>query len=63
MIDRQTGCDDDYDDALKYVIEEITNEIHRLHELEIDRVDAICYALFKQDIESMYNDYQKELQQ
>lgn len=63
MIDKQTGCDDDYDEALKYVIEEIINEIHRVKELEFDRVESICYALFEQDIEPMYQQYLEELKQ
>ena len=53
--------DDDYDDALKYCIEEIINEIHRIKELEFDRVDAVCYALFKQDIEEKYQQYMDEI--
>lgn len=61
MIDKQTGCDDDYDEALKYCIEEIINEIHRVKELEFDRVESICYALFKQDIEEKYKQYVEEL--
>ena len=63
MIDQQTGYDDDYDEALKYVIEEIINEIHRVHELEFDRVESICYALFQQDIEEKYQQYVQELGQ
>lgn len=55
-----TDYNDEYDDALKYVIEEIINEIHRVHELEFDRVESICYALFKQDIEEKYEQYRAE---
>lgn len=59
--DRETGYDDGYDDALQYVIEEIVNEIHRVKELEGDRVEAICYALFNQDIEEKYKEYLEDL--
>ena len=53
--------DDQYDDALQYVIEEIINEIHRVKELEGDRVEAICFGLFGQDIEQKYNEYVEDL--
>jgi len=58
-----TDYDDEYDEALKYCIEEIINEIHRVHELEFDRVEAVCYALFKQDIEEKYKEYLRDLAQ
>jgi triacylglycerol esterase/lipase EstA (alpha/beta hydrolase family) len=56
-----TDYNDDYDDALQYVIEEIINEIHRVKELEGDRVDAICFSLFGQDIEQKYKEYIEDL--
>lgn len=63
MIDYDplTDCDDGYDDAVKYVIEEIINEIHRIKELEIDRVDSICYALFNKEIEEKYREYLEDM--
>lgn len=63
MIDPQTGCDDHYDEAIKWCIEEVINEIHRIKELEADRVEALYYALFSQEVEQAYEKYLEELQQ
>jgi hypothetical protein len=63
MIDPQTGVDDEYDEAIKWGIEEISNEIHRLKELDSLCVQEIYYTLFSQEVEEAYSKYLKELQQ
>lgn len=63
MIDPQTGYDDDYDEAIKWCIEEISNEIHRIKELDSLAVEAVYYALFDKEVEEAYNNYLKEIQQ
>ena len=63
MIDSQTGVDDEYDEAIKWGIEEISNEIHRLKELDSLCVQEIYYTLFNQEVEKAYSNYLKELQQ
>lgn len=59
-IDNETGCDDDYDEALKFCIAEIISEIHRVKELEQDAVETIYESIFKQTIESRYQEYVNE---
>ena len=61
-IDKETGYDDDYDEALKFCIEEIIEEIHRVKELDKLSVESIYYSMFGQDIEARYEEYLKELQ-
>lgn len=63
MIDPLTGCDDHYDEAIKWCIEEISNEIHRIKELDSLAVEEIYYTLFNQEVEEAYNNYLEELQQ
>ena len=63
MIDKQTGCDDDYDEALKFCIDEIINEIHRIKELESLTVEEIYYAIFNKEIEQRYQEYLNELKE
>jgi len=63
MIDKQTGCDDDYDDALKFCIEEIIEEIHRIKELDKLAVESIYSTLFGQEIEQRYQEYLNELKE
>ena len=61
MIDPQTGCDDDYDEAIQWCIEEVINEIHRIKELDSLSVEAVYYALFDKEVEEAYNNYLEEL--
>jgi hypothetical protein len=61
MIDPQTGCDDDYDEAIQWCIEEISNEIHRIKELDSLAVEEIYYVLFNQEVEEAYSNYLEEL--
>lgn len=63
MIDPQTGYDDHYDEAIKWCIEEISNEIHRIKELDSLAVEEIYYALFSQEVEQAYEKYLEELKQ
>ena len=63
MIDKQTGYDDQYDDALKFCIEEIIEEIHRVKELDKLAVESIYHSLFGQEIEQRYNEYLNELKE
>lgn len=63
MIDKQTGYDDDYDEALKFCIDEIINEIHRIKELESLTVEEIYYAIFNKEIEQRYAEYLRELKE
>jgi rhamnogalacturonyl hydrolase YesR len=63
MIDSQTGVDDEYDEAIKFCINEIIDEIHRLKELDSLAVESVYYTIFKQDVEERYREYLKELQQ
>jgi len=63
MIDRETGVDDEYDEAIKFCINEIIEEIHRLRELDNLAVESVYYTIFKQDVEERYREYLKELQQ
>lgn len=61
MIDPQTGCDDDYDEALKFCIDEIIEEIHRIKELDNLSVESIYYSMFSKEIEQRYQEYLEEL--
>lgn len=61
MIDPQTGCDDDYDEALKFCIDEIIEEIHRVKELDRLSVESIYYSMFSKEIEQRYQEYLGEL--
>lgn len=63
MIDKQTGYDDEYDEALKFCIDEIINEIHRIKELESLTVEEIYYAIFNKEIEQRYAEYLRELKE
>ncbi len=63
MIDKQTGYDDHYDEALKFCIDEIINEIHRIKELESLTVEEIYYAIFNKEIEQRYAEYLRELKE
>ena len=63
MIDPQTGYDDDYDEAIKWCIEEVINEIHRIKELDSLAVEEVYYTLFNKEVEEAYNNYLQELQQ
>ena len=63
MIDKQTGCDDDYDEAIKWCIEEISNEIHRIKELDSLAVEEVYYTLFNKEAEEAYSKYLEELKQ
>jgi len=56
-IDTQTGCDDDYDEALQFCINEIIEEIHRIKELDNLAVENVYYAIFGKDIEERYQEY------
>jgi len=56
-IDTQTGCDDQYDEALKFCIDEIIEEIHRVKELDNLAVENIYYSMFGQEIELRYQEY------
>ena len=60
MIDPQTGCDDHYDEAIKWCIEEISNEIHRIKELDSLAVEEVYYTLFNQEVEVAYSKYLEE---
>ena len=62
-IDQQTGYDDDYDEALKFCIEEIIEEIHRVKELDKLAVESIYFSLFGQEIEQRYQEYQNSLKE
>jgi len=62
MIDQQTGCDDNYNEALQFCIEEIIEEIHRVKELDKLSVESIYYSMFGQEIEARYEEYLQELQ-
>lgn len=55
-----TYDDDMYDEAIKWCIEEIINEIHRINELDSLCVQEIYYTLFNQEMEEAYNAYLKE---
>jgi len=57
MIDPVTGCDDDYDEALKFCINEIIEEIHRVKELDSMRVESIYHSIFGKDIEARWQEY------
>jgi hypothetical protein len=63
MIDPQTGCDDDYDEALQFCIEEIIEEIHRIRELDNLAVESVYYWIFDKDIEVRYQEYLNELKE
>ena len=61
MLDQQTGCDDDYDAALKFCINEIIEEIHRVKELDNLAVESVYHSIFGKEIEPRYQEYLKEL--
>lgn len=63
MIDSQTGCDDDYDEALKFCINEVIEEIHRVKELDRLAVESVYYSIFGKDIEQRYQEYLNELKE
>ena len=60
-IDSQTGCDDDYDEALKFCIDEIIEEIHRVKELDKLAVESIYHSMFGKDINERYQEYLNDL--
>lgn len=60
MIDKETGYDDEYDESIKWCIEEISNEIHRIKELDSLAVQEIYYTLFNQEVEVAYSKYLEE---
>jgi hypothetical protein len=60
MIDKETGYDDEYDESIKWCIEEISNEIHRIKELDSLAVQEIYYTIFNQDVEVAYSKYLEE---
>lgn len=60
MIDKETGYDDMYDESIKWCIEEISNEIHRIKELDSLAVQEIYYTLFNQEVEVAYSKYLEE---
>jgi len=62
-VDKETGYDDDYDEALKFCIEEIIEEIHRVKELDRLAVESIYHSLFGQEIEQRYQEYLNELKE
>ena len=62
-IDSQTGCDDDYDEALQFCINEIIEEIHRIKELDNLAVESVYYSIFGKDIEARYQEYLNELKE
>jgi len=62
-VDPKTGCDDDYDEALKFCIEEIIEEIHRVKELDKLAVESIYYSIFGVDVEVRYQEYLNELKE
>jgi len=57
-----TYDDDLYDEAIKWSIEEIVNEIYRIKELDSYTIDEVYYTLFQQDVEEAYENYLKECQ-
>jgi hypothetical protein len=61
MIDPVTGCDDDYDEALKLCINEIIEEIHRVKELDNLAVESIYHSMFGKDINERYQEYLADL--
>lgn len=61
--DPQTGCDDQYDEALQFCINEIIEEIHRVKELDNLSVESVYYSIFGKDIEERYQEYLQELGQ
>lgn len=63
MIDPQTGYDDDYDEALKFCIDEIIEEIHRVKELDRMRVEGVFFSLFGREIEERYQEYLNEIKE
>ena len=62
MIDPETGYDDEYDATIKWCIEEIINEIHRINELDSLAIEELYYVLFKKEVEEAYKEYIKECQ-
>lgn len=61
MLDPVTGCDDDYDEALKFCIDEIIEEIHRVKELDKLSVESIYHSMFGKDINERYQEYLNDL--
>jgi len=62
-VDPQTGCDDDYNEALKFCINEIIEEIHRIKELDNLSVENVYYSIFGKEIEARYQEYLTELKE
>lgn len=56
-VDSQTGCDDQYDEALKFCINEIIEEIHRVKDLDSYAVSDVYELIFNQKVESRYQEY------
>jgi hypothetical protein len=56
-IDNETGCDDQYDEAIKFCINEIIEEIHRIKELDHYAVGDVYELIFNQKVESRYQEY------
>lgn len=63
MLDQQTGCDDDYDAALQFCINEIIEEIHRVKELDNLAVESVYHSIFGKEIEQRYQEYLNSLKE
>ena len=62
-IDKETGYDDQYGEALKFCIDEIIEEIYRVKELDRMRVESVYYSIFGKEIEERYQEYLNELKE
>ena len=57
MIQQDIGYDDNYDEALKWAIDEVINNIHFIKDMEDDVIDSIYYTLFNQEMVESYQEY------
>ena len=55
--------DDQYDDAIKWCIEEVINEIHRVKQLDNLAIEEVYYMIFQKEVEEAYQEYLDEVQQ
>ena len=60
MIQQDVDYEDYYDDALKWAIEEIINNIHFIKDREDDVIDSIYYTLFDQEMVESYYEYTED---
>ena len=54
--------ENDYDEALKWAIQEVIDNIMDIHSLDTLRLESIHYSLFGKEIEERWEEYKRDCQ-